>query len=150
VETERFTARRRRVLSDLSDILIPPGGDPPPSAVDAGVPETIESWWQSFPRRERRRVNILISAFDFGPVTSFKFRRRFHKLSSQKKERWVAAAQRSPKFRKRMPLGYLKQFVFLAYASSPEVEARLGYDYTCRLDAHEHGRPKPRPAESPT
>lgn len=147
MKIEGLSSRRRQVLSQLSNVLIPSGGDPPPSAIDAGVPEMIESWWQGFPRRERRRVNLLITAFDWGPVTSTRFRRRFHRLSDEKKERWVAMAQRSPKLRQRMPLGFLKQFVFLAYASSPEIENRLGYDYTCRLDGQEHGRAKPRPAQ---
>ena len=137
---------RRVILRQLSDILIPSGGDPEPGAVEAGVPEMIEEWWKTFPRRERRRVETLISLFDLGPVVALRYRRRFHRLAPDKQQSWIASSQRSSRFLRRMPLGYLKQFVFLAYASSPEIEARLGYDYTCRLNGELHGRPTPRPA----
>lgn len=126
-------------IKALADILIPPGGSLEAGASEAGVPERIDSWTEAFSPRMRRRFGLLVSAWDTGPVLAKGYLRRFHRLPPERQESWVAAAYRSRRLDRRMPISYLKQIIFLAYASSPEFEERVGYDYTCRLDGEPHG-----------
>jgi NAD-dependent dihydropyrimidine dehydrogenase PreA subunit len=70
-------------------------------------------------------------------------------------KQWVEACYRSRLTARRLHLTALKQLVFIEWASTPEVEDALGYDYRCRRDDEVHGahRPvsaSPAPATSPT
>lgn len=136
-------ASQRDALRALGNILIPPGGALPPSASDAGVPARIEGYLDLLPRRLRRTLSLLITAWDLGPVAARGFGRPFHRLDSERQHRWVARADASRRPDLGLPFAYLKQLIFLTYAASPQVEEALGYDYTCRLEGEPHGRREP-------
>lgn len=124
----------------LGDILIPAGGTLELSASEAGVPERIASWIDRSPPAAQRRFRFLVGAWDLGPVTSPRLRKPFHKLDSEQQSKWVATTHHSKRLDRRAPVTYLKQMIYLAYASSPGIEQAIGYDYTCRLDAEPHAR----------
>lgn len=132
--------RRRRAFDALADVLLPDGGRIEMGAVEAGVTERLDRALSSFPPRQRRLLRALISAWDLAPLGAPSYRRRFHRLTPKRRREWVARVQRSRRRDLKAGLYYLKQLVFLFYASTPEVETLIGFDYTCRRDSEVHGR----------
>lgn len=124
----------------LSDILIPRGGTIEASASDAGVPELIASWIDGAQPTLRRRFKLLISAWDLGPVAAWGFMKPFHRLDPNRQVKWIDENHHSRFAFRRAPITYLKQLIYLAYASTPQVEEQIGFDYSCRLDAEPHAR----------
>lgn len=136
------TLRRSEIESvrALADILIPKGGTLDASASDAGVVERVGSWIDRSPRSMKKRYRLLIRAWDLGPLFARGYMKRFHRLAPAKQEQWVAATHHSRRLDRRIPVTLLKQLIYLTYASSPEVEKAIGFDYTCRLDNEPHAR----------
>jgi hypothetical protein len=124
----------------LANILIPKGGTLEASASDAGVAERVATWIDRSPGPMKNRYRLLIRAWDLGPLFARGYMKRFHRLDPEKQEKWVAATHHSRRLDRRMPVTLLKQLIYLTYASSPEVEKAIGYDYTCRLDNEPHAR----------
>lgn len=125
-------------LRALAEILIPPGGTLELGAQGAGVATRIATWMERASLPTQRRFRFLVRAWDLGPVFARGFRKPFHRLDPDKQQEWVDATHHSKRLDRRMPITFLKQLVYLAYASSPDVERMIGYDYTCRLDGEPH------------
>lgn len=127
-------------LRALSDILIPHGGTLEASGPEAGVPQRIAAWIEGSSPAARRTFRLLVSAWNLGPLAAPGFLKPFHRLDREHQEKWVEASHHSKRIDRRLPLTYLKQMVFLAYASNPEIEEAIGFDYTCRLEGEPHAR----------
>ena len=146
-----------RCLSALAPILLPSGAGLP-GADEARVGQRLTERMSSWDPTMSRRVRSLILAFELGPVAS-RHRRTFSRLGHDEQVAWVEGLYRSKVAWRRLHLAALKQFVFLEWASTPEAEEALGYDYTCRRDGEVHGaarlvvpapevhRPRPEPAD---
>jgi gluconate 2-dehydrogenase subunit 3-like protein len=136
----QLSERQRKSIAGLADVLLPAGGAIPQSATEAGVVATLEGLLGHWPQRSLRRFKALITAWDLGPLSARGFLKPFHMLGRDKQERWVELVHHSPRIDRRMPFSLLKQVVMLAFAASPAVEEKVGYDYTCRRDGEPHGR----------
>lgn len=88
----------------------------------------------------KRRFRLLLAAWDLGPLTARRFMDLFHKLDPEQQAAWVEATHHSKRLDRRLPITFLKQLIYLAYASSPQVEEAIGFDYTCRLEGEPHAR----------
>lgn len=128
---------RRRALESLAEALLPQGGVLDPGAGDVRVTETVGVFSANFNPAMRTRLSLLILMWDLGPLIAL--RRRFHDLSMEQREYWIGRAVHSRNLALRIPLVILKQMIFMAYASSAEVEDHLGFDYSCR-QGHVHGK----------
>lgn len=135
-----LSAASRAALKDLAEIVLPRGGSLQLGANDVDVVGRIESYLGLMPHRLRKRVSMLVGVFDISPALAFGFLKPFHRLDSSKQEAWVGRLRRSSALPVKLPLVYLEQLILMSYASAPEIEQAIGYDYSCRRDAEPHGR----------
>lgn len=138
--SSHLNAVRRATLKDLAEIVLPRGGSLQLGANDVDVVGRIEGYLGLMPHRLRKRVSMLVGLFDISPALAFGFLKPFHRLDSRKQEAWVGRLRRSSALQLKLPLVYLEQLILMSYASAPEIEQAIGYDYTCRRDAEPHGR----------
>lgn len=127
----------RRTLRALVPILIP-GGYGLPSGVEGRVADRLCERMSAWTPAMASRIRLLIVAFELGPVFS-RHVRPFSSLTEADRRAWVETFYRSRLAMRRLQLAALKQLVFIEWASTPEAEAALGYDYTCRRDGEVHG-----------
>lgn len=130
-----LSTRQRATVDALAEVLIPAGGGVPGGS-EAGVTATVEDLLRSMPGGLVSRIRFLIDAWDATPLILPWARRRFHALDPSERERVVKLAARSPVTR--IPYGYLKQIVFMAYGASPVVEGAIGFDQRCLAHGHDH------------
>lgn len=136
-----LSLKSQQTLQALAEVLLPSGGTLPPGAGDAGVTQRIERLLESLPVRAAKAFGAMVRWWNLAPVLYPGFRRTFRLLTTERQRDWVAAADSSHRAVLAIPLGLLKQLVFMAYSSDPEVEKILGFDYTCRRDGETHGAP---------
>ncbi len=123
-----LTGFERRQLRALCDAIIPPGGSIPEGALDVRVPERLEEWLeQRFSPQARRLVRAMLGGYSLTPLLSSKLR-PFARLSGPEREAWAAESDASRFRLRREAFMGLHTLVTIAYASAPEVRARLGYD----------------------
>lgn len=138
--SSHLNAVRRAALKDLADIVLPRGGSLQLGANDVDVVGRIEGYLSLMPLGLRSRVSMLVGLFDISPALAFGFLKPFHRLGPRKQEAWVERVRRSSALPLKMPLVYLEQLILMSYASAPEIEQAIGYDYSCRRDGEAHGR----------
>ena len=138
-----MTPSVRRTLSLLAPILVP-GGHGLPSADDTMVADRLCERMSSWTPATAARIRLLVLSFEASPLMS-RHRRRFSALSPQARRDWVQESYRSKAAWRRLQLAAIKQLVFIEWASSPEAEDALGYDYRCRRDDEVHGAVRPIP-----
>jgi glycine/D-amino acid oxidase-like deaminating enzyme len=63
----------------------------------------------------------------------------FSALRPDAQKEWTEASYRSRRTWRRIVASALKQLVFLSWATAPEAEDAIGYDYRCRRDDEPHG-----------
>ncbi|MDQ4095112.1 MAG: GMC family oxidoreductase [Actinomycetota bacterium] len=134
--TSIFTSRQRRTIAHLSDILLPEGhGLPGGSATQVG--NLLERQIARWDRVPRSVIVALVRLWDLSPLLAY--RKRFSSLDADGRERWTRRAYRSRIGAWRQVIVALKQLLYLAWASAPEVEDALGFDYRCAKDDEPHG-----------
>jgi GMC oxidoreductase len=94
------------------------------------------------------RLKLLVRLWEWSPLLS-RHRSAFSRLEAGEQSAWLERAYRSRAAVRRLHVAALKQIVFLAWASVPEVEDALGYDYRCRRDQEIHGTQRSTPAAAP-
>ena len=117
-----------------------PGGD------TADVAGRMEEQTAFLSPRVVARLRWIVSAWDLSPVAT-RARARFSSLDRNAQKDWVERCYRSRSALRRLHVAALKQLVFLAWASRPEVEDALGYDYRCRRDDDPHGAGRAVPGD---
>jgi choline dehydrogenase-like flavoprotein len=132
-----FTPRQRSCLEGLAQVLLPEGHGLPGASAARAV-ELLEKHVGEWESVARSGVLSLVIAWELSPLAS-RHPKIFSRLSPEQQEEWVARNQRSRFASRRVLLQALKQLVFLAWASTPEVEDALGYDYRCARDNEPHG-----------
>ena len=135
--TSGFSERELRTLAALARVLLPEGHGLP-GAETARVAERLEDRARSWEPVVRARIRWFVRAWDLSPLASA-HRKRFSRLSEADQVRWVERCYRSRATWRRLQIAALKQLVFLQWASTPEVEDALGYDYSCRKDDEPRG-----------
>jgi len=122
-----LTGFERRQLRALCDAIVPAGGSIPEGALDVRVPERIEEWLGRFSPSSRRLVRAMLGGYSLTPLLSAR-PRPFARLSPPEREQWAAQSD-GARFRlRRDAFAGLHTLVTIAYASSPQVRERLGWD----------------------
>jgi choline dehydrogenase-like flavoprotein len=136
-----LSARQRSSVSALARALLPEGhGIPGADSLD--VASRLEERMGTWKRRVAASVRMLIRAWDLTPLLS-RHLRVFSALSPEDQQAWVASCYRSRVAFRRLHVAALKQMIFLVWASAPEAEDAIGYDYRCRRDDEPHGTTRP-------
>lgn len=133
----RLSEREMRCIAALARCMLPegmelPGGD------RAGVAARMQEQTSYLSPRVTSRLRWIVRLWDLTPLAS-RLRKRFGGLSPDDQAEWLESAYRSRSAVRRLHVAALKQLIFLAWASVPEVEDALGYDYRCRRDDEVHG-----------
>ena len=142
-----FSERELRTLGGLARVLLPetdglPGAE---SARSASALAARAATWDSHVSNGFR---WLLRLWEIAPLFST-HRTTFSKLSPALQSEWTEKTYHSRSTARRLQATALKQVIFLEWASSPEVEDALDYDYRCRRDDEVHGTTRPIPASAP-
>ena len=132
-----FTSRQKQALTALAKVLLPDGHGLP-GAEETRLGQLVSEHVSAWAPEPKAGIKALVTLWDIGPVAS-RHRRRFARLSLEDREEWVRACMRSRVAPRRQMLLALRQLVYFAWASAPEVEDALGYDYRCARDDEPHG-----------
>lgn len=131
-----FSRRQRRAVAALADVLLPDGHDIPGAGAMKAT-DRLEDQVRAWDPTTRAGVGALVSSWDLLPV--IRRGRSFGRLGPEDQEEWVRQSVRSKSGVRRQLYIALKQLIFLAWASAPEVEDALGFDYRCVRDDEVHG-----------
>ena len=131
-----FGNRQLASIEALADVLLPEGHGLP-SASAMHVRDLLDRQVGNWDAGARAGVRGLVWVWELSPVLSH--RHTFSSLTRVQRERWVERAVRTRVGAWRQVLAALKQLIYLAWASSPEVEDALGFDYRCVRDDEPHG-----------
>jgi NAD-dependent dihydropyrimidine dehydrogenase PreA subunit len=142
-----FSRSELRCLELLAAVLLPEGHGLP-GARATNLMEQLEARALTWDPKVRMRFRTLVRAFEWSPLLS-RHRRRFSRLDARARERWVKAALHSRIGVRRLGARGVKQLVFLAWASTPEVEEAIAFDYHCWRDDEPHGTSLPGRAPQP-
>ena len=131
-----FSKGQLIALERLADVLLPDGhGLPSASAMQ--VAKLVERQVGAWDKASRAGVRGLVTLWSFAPL--FIHGRTFSALAPERREQWVRRMVKSRLGVLRQVYLVLKQLIFLAWASTPEVEDALGFDYRCVRDDEPHG-----------
>jgi len=122
-----LTAFERRELAAICDALIPSGGALPEGAVEVGVPERIENWLDGFSPAARRLVRLMLAGHALTPLLSRRLR-PFHRLAQKDAEEWLRHGDHARLRLRRDATTGLRTLAVIAFASTPQVGSRIGYD----------------------
>ena len=109
-----------------------------PGAASARTVESLDEQVGGWSPEARAGVRLLVRTWEWNPLLSSHLK-RFSRLSRASQRDWIDRANHSKLIARRLQLVALKQLLTLAWASSPEVEDALGFDYRCRRDDEPHG-----------
>jgi choline dehydrogenase-like flavoprotein len=132
-----FSEWEKRILHALALAMLP-GAHGLPGAATARAAEAIDGRIESWDRGVVAGVKWLLRSWELSPLAS-RYRRTFTKLDPAQQREWTDASYHSKRGWRRLQVTALKQLIFMEWASSPEVEDALGYDYRCRRDDEVHG-----------
>ena len=136
MSTDVFRDRQQKTIAYLADILLPEGhGLPGGNAMKVG--ELLERQIARWDRVPRLAIVNLVRLWEFSPLLVY--RKRFSSLTPEDREHWARRAYRSRIGAWRQVIVGLKQLLYIAWASAPEVEDALGFDYRCAKDDQPHG-----------
>lgn len=135
-----LTPNDARVAAALAESMLPDGhGLRGAGSIDfAGRFGRRAATWEP---RVAAQIAWLLRVWDLSPVLAR--RKRFTGLSDTGRREWVEDCYRSRRAYRRLHVSGLKQILYLVWASAPEVEATLGYDYSCRKDNRPRGAAMP-------
>jgi hypothetical protein len=126
-----LSRRNRATLADVTRILVPSGAAVPYGADELDLVRKVTEEVEGYPPRARRRIRLLLFGIEHYPLLG-RSPRRFTKFNPDDQRRFLASMgrhRRSPL--RRLIVSYLKQMIYAAYLSQPEVEAAVGYRYEC-------------------
>ncbi len=128
------------MLAALGEAMLPEGhGLPGHELTD--LARRIDERTATWEPQTRTRVRWLLRAWDLSPLLS-RHLKRFTSLDHKERARWVARGYRSRWALRRNHVVALKQLLYFEWASTPEIEEALGYDYRCRKE-EPTGSPEP-------
>ena len=139
-EPAAFNRVQLETVGNLADVLLPEGHGLP-GGVAMHVDELLDRQVGRWDGVTKSGIRALLWVWEISPL--FTKRKRFSALSPTERERWVAGAYRSRIGAWRQVIVALKQLMFIAWASAPEVEDALGFDYRCAKDDQPHGAGRP-------
>ncbi|MGH2727268.1 MAG: hypothetical protein ACRDKS_09875, partial [Actinomycetota bacterium] len=125
-----LSRRRYATLVAFAEALIPPGGPIPHSASDVGVAERIDAALATFDPVVRRRFGRLLGLWEWLTVFS-RYLRPFSRLPEKARTGVCERASRSRSPLHRNAFVFLKIMCLNQWASTPPVEAAIGFTYEC-------------------
>lgn len=126
-----LSRRQRKTLAAVTRVLVPPGGSIGLGADDVDLVRKVTEEVEGYPHRAHRRIRLLLFAIEHLPLASGGLR-RFSAMEPDAQTAFLAKAarhKRSPL--RRLIVSYLKQMIYAAYLSQPEIENAVGYRYEC-------------------
>jgi hypothetical protein len=126
-----LSKRNRAVLAAVTRTLVPGGSAIPYSADDLDLVRKVIAEVEGYPRRAHRRIKLLLFAIEHLPLVGG-HAQRFSALTPDAQTEFLTRTgrhKRSPL--RRLVVSYLKQMIYAAYLSQPEVETAVGYTYEC-------------------
>lgn len=126
-----LNAREKATLAAVARVMVAPGGSIPYGADDLGLVDALIAEVDAYPHRARRRTRWLLAATELIPFVSG-HRQRFTSLAPEEQHAVLeenGRHKRSPL--RRLIVSYLKQLVYSAYISCPQIEDVVGYRYEC-------------------
>lgn len=135
-EPSAFNRVQLQTIGHLADVLLPEGHGLP-GGLSMHVDELLDRQVGRWDRVTKSGIRSLLWVWEMSPL--FAHRKRFSSLSPDARERWVNRAYRSRIGAWRQVVVTLKQLIYIAWASAPEVEDALGFDYRCAKDDQPHG-----------
>ena len=131
-----FGPKQLDTIEHLADVVLPEGHGLP-GGTATRVRDLLDhqvGGWDAAPRTGFR---LLVSLWELSPM--FAYRKRFSSLDAETRERWVMRSYHSKIGLWRQVIVTLKQLLYIAWASAPDVEDALGFDYRCAKDDEAHG-----------
>lgn len=141
--TVGFSARDLACLDGLARAMLPEGSALPGGEA-AGVARRLQEQTIYLTPRVVLRLRFIVRLWEWAPLLS-RDRTTYSRLDPVAQAGWLERAYRSRWAVRRLHIAALKQILFLAWASVPEVEDALGYDYRCRRDQEVHGTDRTTP-----
>lgn len=139
-----FSDRDLACIDALARAMLPEGFDLPGGGT-AEVADRLRQQTSYMSPRVVARMRMLVRLWEWAPLLS-RERTSYSRLDPVFQVGWLERAYRSRWVLRRLHVAALKQVLFLAWASVPEVEDALGYDYRCRRDQEAHGTARVTPA----
>ena len=121
-----------------------PAGFDLPDGEGAEVGRRLQEQTAYLTPRVVARMRFLVQVWEWAPMLS-RERSPYSRLDPVFQAGWLERAYRSRWVLRRLHVAALKQILFLAWASVPEVEDALGYDYRCVRDQEAHGTDRVTP-----
>ena len=120
-----------RILEELSEVIIPPGGELPIAINETGAMRTLAQYLRDLDAGARFGIKALLIAFDLLPFL-FIFRpSRFVNLSSANKDRYLLNWTDSRIYYRRMAVVLLKTIIGMGYYNDPKVLTAIGFKLKC-------------------
>lgn len=141
--TGGFSARDLACLDALARAMLPEGFGLPGGEA-AGVARRMQEQTSYLSPRVVARLRVIVRLWEWAPLLS-RDRTPYSRLDPVLQAGWLERAYRSRWTVRRLHVAVLKQVLFLAWASVPEVEDALGYDYRCHRDEEAHGTDRATP-----
>jgi choline dehydrogenase-like flavoprotein len=137
LRTAAFTRTEKATLEALASVLLPEG-NALPGASATRTAETLDTRAASWDLHVIAGVKWLLRIWNVMPLAS-RHRTTFARMSTKDQQFWTENAYHSRSAARRLQITALKQLILLEWASSPEIEDALAYDYRCRRDDEVHG-----------
>ena len=139
-----FSERELASLEALASVLLPEGLGLP-GAASARTVESLDEQVGGWSPEARAGVRLLVRTWEWNPLLSSHLK-RFSRLSRASQRDWIDRVNHSKLIARRLQLVALKQLLTLAWASSPEVEDALGFDYAAGATTNPTGPVAPSSA----
>ena len=125
-----LSKRNAATLAAFGEALLPHGGPIAPSASDVDAPERLDAAMERWDPQARKRFARALSFFEWQSLLT-RSMKRFSKLKPDDAVASLARAASSRSIARRGTVELLKFYVANSWASAPEVESAIGFDYGC-------------------
>jgi len=120
-----------RIIEELSETIIPPGGDLPISVQETQSFRFLAEYLRDLDQGARFGIKALLVAFDLLPfLFIFRFS-RFVNLSARNKIRYLQDWQDSRIYYRRMAVVLLKTIIGMGFYNDPKVLSAIGFKLKC-------------------
>lgn len=111
-------------MAAASEAMFPPGGEIPPSGLDAGVPDFVAAYVEGVPPTVRRLIHALFWLLELAPLA--RARGRFSRLAPDARNEFLERWRTSRFFFLRLAFTSLRAILTMGYFAHPPVLRALG------------------------
>jgi len=129
---KRLGRKSYAVVCAIGEALMPEGGDIPPSAEQAGVPEFVDDYLDGVPTLTRRLIHMLFFLMEHATYFFAFTTRRLSEMDVKARIRYLEGWENSRFYARRLAFTSLRAIYGMAYLAHPEVEKAMGVDINRR------------------